>query len=771
MNALKQPKVVFVNDDHFQLKMAVAILKKDDLNLSTFKSVKDAFAGMSPDDPPNLIITDLHMPEIDGWRFCRLLRSQEYKVYNDVPILVLSATFTGVDAEQITTDLGANAFLSVPYEAAVLRSHIQSLLHGEKPKTIQKVLVVDERVSTANFLKKAFEKHGKNVYVAATGAEAHRLFLRHQPDICILDHHLPDTLGSELLVKFREILPRTVYIMITSDSNPELALDFVLKGADGYVRKPFESAYLIDLCQKVQRERNLIHIEDLLEARTLELRDSEDRHKVLLETTGNGMAIIKDGKVVFANEQVGDLFRCRASEIIGSSFLEYFHPDEVQRIQSQYERYAGGESDLGIIEARLKRANDDYIHVEINGSRYRFEGKNAILISLLDLSARKKAEDQLRQAHKMEAVGRLAGGVAHDFNNILTAINGYAEMIIEGLDANDSLRPNMEVILNAGKRAADLTAQLLAFSRKQVIAPKVIQPNDILKGSQKMLRRIIGEDIDFVFAPGARLWRILADPTQLDQVLMNLAVNARDAMPNGGKLTIETQNVTLDDEYCKSHAGFKPGDYAMMAVMDTGHGMDAETKSKIFEPFFSTKEKDKGTGLGLAMVYGVMKQNNGFINVDSEPGAGTTFKIYFPAHKEKAENTRKSKLADLPEGTETILLVEDEGIVRRLAKTVLERQGYTVIDAPDGKKAYLAYKKHSGDINLLLTDVIMPKMNGRELHKKLLKLNSDLVALFMSGYTEDILAPHGVLGEGAHFLQKPFTIGSLTQKVRQVLND
>jgi len=387
-----------------------------------------------------------------------------------------------------------------------------------------------------------------------------------------------------------------------------------------------------------------------------------------------------------------------------------------------------------------------------------------------DITDKKNIEDQLRQAHKMEAVGRLAGGVAHDFNNILTGINGYSEMIIEGLPADDPLRPNMEVILNSGKRAADLTAQLLAFSRKQIIAPRVIQPNDILFNSQKMLRRIIGEDIDFIFAPGSRLWRINADPTQLDQVLMNLAVNARDAMPDGGKLIIETQNVSLDDEYCKSHAGFGLGDYVMLAVTDTGHGMDEETKSKIFEPFFSTKEVGKGTGLGLSMVYGVMKQNKGFINVYSEVGVGTTFKIYFPALKEKAEKPVKDKLADMPAGTETVLLVEDEDIVRNLTKTVLERQGYTVIDAPNGKKAHLEYTQYSGKIDLLLTDVIMPKMNGRELHTKLLDLKPDLKALFMSGYTEDILAPHGVLGEGAHFLQKPFTIQALAKAVRKALD-
>jgi PAS domain S-box-containing protein len=439
----------------------------------------------------------------------------------------------------------------------------------------------------------------------------------------------------------------------------------------------------------------------------------------------------------------------------------------------------GDPSRSNVLELEMYRKDGSTIWVEVTTGFYRDDKGQPIGILGInrDITERKQAEEekekleaQLRQAQKMEAVGRLAGGVAHDFNNILTGINGYAEMIIEGLKTDDSLRPRMEVILNAGKRAADLTAQLLAFSRKQVIAPKVIQPNDILLNSQKMLRRIIGEDIDFIFAPGSRLWRINADPTQLDQVLMNLAVNARDAMPDGGKLTIETQNLSLDDEYCKSHAGFIPGDYVMLAVTDTGHGMDEETKSKIFEPFFSTKEVGKGTGLGLATVYGVMKQNKGFINVYSEIYVGTTFKIYFPALKEKAEKLSRDKLADMPAGTETVLLVEDEEIVRNLVKTVLERQGYTVIVAPDGKKAHLEYTQYSGEIDLLLTDVVMPKMNGRELYKKLLDLKPGLRALFMSGYTENAIAHHGVLDKGTHFIQKPFAIQALAKVVRKALD-
>ncbi len=378
--------------------------------------------------------------------------------------------------------------------------------------------------------------------------------------------------------------------------------------------------------------------------------------------------------------------------------------------------------------------------------------------------------EQLRQSQKMEAIGRLAGGIAHDFNNILTGINGYAEMIINGLETGDPLLSDMEVIRNAGERAADLTSQLLAFSRKQVIAPKIINPNEILERSRKMLERIIGEDIELEYITRRETGRIKADPAQLDQVLVNLVVNARDAMPKGGKLTIETQNITMKDRYSAPHADMKPGDYVMLAVTDTGHGMDSETKSKIFEPFFSTKGKDQGTGLGLATVYGIVKQNGGFINVFSQPGMGTAFKVYLPRVQQEADSLSEDVAPALPKGRETILVVEDEDVVRQLSKRILERQGYKTIVAENGGEAFLKSRNFDGEIHLLLTDIIMPNMNGRQLYDELIKTRPRLKALFMSGYTEDVIAHHGVLEPGTQFIQKPFTIEKLAHTVRRVLD-
>jgi PAS domain S-box-containing protein len=380
-----------------------------------------------------------------------------------------------------------------------------------------------------------------------------------------------------------------------------------------------------------------------------------------------------------------------------------------------------------------------------------------------------KLQAQFRQAQKMEAVGRLAGGVAHDFNNMLGIIIGHADMILEELDPDQPFHANLTEIRKAGERSADLTRQLLAFARKQTVAPKVIDINKTVEGMLKMLHRLIGEDIEMTWIPGEKVWPVKIDPAQVDQILANLCVNARDAITNVGRVTIETGNTVFDEAYCRVHAHFEPGKYVMLAVSDTGCGMDAETMSHLFEPFFTTKEQGKGTGLGLATVYGVVKQNKCFINVYSEPGQGTTVKMYLPRHAVKAE-TMQPRLQTVERGSETILLVEDEPAILKMTTIMLERLGYTVLPAPTPGEAIRLATENAGDIHLLLTDVVMPEMNGRDLAKNLLSLYPDLKRLFMSGYTANVIAHHGVLDEGVQFIQKPFSTQKLASKVREVLD-
>lgn len=398
------------------------------------------------------------------------------------------------------------------------------------------------------------------------------------------------------------------------------------------------------------------------------------------------------------------------------------------------------------------------------------DGRLVRLQIAADVTELNKMEEQLQQSQKMEAVGRLAGGVAHDFNNMLSIISGNIEMVLEDVNPDDPVVENLQEIQKATQRSTDLTRQLLAFARKQTISPKVLNVNDAIDSMLNMLRRLIGEDIDLVWAPCNDLWSIKVDPSQIDQVLANLCVNARDSIEGVGKVTIETGNVSFDEIYCRENQGFKPGDYAMIAVSDNGSGMDKETLEKIFEPFFSTKETGKGTGLGLSTVYGIAKQNDGFINAYSELGEGTTIKVYFPKHfvtgTEDQPHTEKVEDAA---GYETILLVEDEMGILRMTTMMLERLGYKVIPVSNPVEAVQVGETYPGKIDLLMTDVIMPTLNGRELAEKILHRYPGLKCLFMSGYTANVIAHHGVLDEGIHFINKPFSKHDLSAKLRAVL--
>ena len=381
-----------------------------------------------------------------------------------------------------------------------------------------------------------------------------------------------------------------------------------------------------------------------------------------------------------------------------------------------------------------------------------------------------KSEEQLRQSQKLEAVGRLAGGIAHDFNNLLSVILSYAEMLIGDEAFTARGRAELEEIKRAGERAADLTRQMLAFSRQQVLEPKIIDLNDILANLHKMLGRVLGEDIELKLLPARQLGLVLADPGQLEQVIVNLVVNARDAMPQGGKLTIATSNVELDQGYANDHLGVSPGPYVLLGVSDTGVGMDKATQARIFEPFFTTKEMGKGTGLGLSTVFGIVKQSGGNLLVYSEPGMGATFKIYLPrAQGEQAARSPRTP-ATVTRGTETILLVEDEDQVRSVASGVLRRAGYHVLEARSPGEAILVCEQHPVRIDLLLTDVVMPKMSGRLLAERISSVRHGIRVLFMSGYTDDAILHHGVLDSGVAFLQKPLTPDALARKVREVLD-
>lgn len=424
-------------------------------------------------------------------------------------------------------------------------------------------------------------------------------------------------------------------------------------------------------------------------------------------------------------------------------------------------------------DTRWKRKDGKLVYVRLS-ARANFENGHVSTVDLIveDITERRSLEEQLRQAQKMEAVGRLAGGVAHDFNNLLTIIKGYGELMLEQLSPSDPLRSEVEEVRKAADRAASLTRQLLAFSRQQVLAPKVVDLNNIVANMDKMLRRLMGEDVQVATHLDPQLGRIKADPGQVEQVIMNLAVNARDAMPTGGKLTIVTGNIEIDPTSAAEHLSMQPGSYVMLAVSDSGTGMDEETRLRVFEPFFTTKESGKGTGLGLSTVYGIVKQSGGYIWAYSELNVGSTFKVYFPRVHAPVEfsSGKTSAAGQVYLGHETILLVEDEDGVRGLVREVLQKNGYHVLECRHGGEALQLCERHGGKIHLLLTDVVLEHMSGRELSTRLTHLRPDMRVIYMSGYTPEAIVHHGVLAPGTAFLQKPFTTQALARKVREVLD-
>ena len=482
------------------------------------------------------------------------------------------------------------------------------------------------------------------------------------------------------------------------------------------------------------------------------------------------IANLTDGRYLDVNESFLRTTGYRREEVIGRTSLElkfWERPEDRARLVAMLEEQ-GSVRDLEITfrtkSGEQRTALDSAEIIEV-------AGQECIIAFFKDITERKFLEQQLRQAQKMEAVGRLSGGIAHDFNNLLGVIIGYSELLGERVVEHASLRKNVEEIKKAGHRAADLTRQLLAFSRQQVLDPKVLDLNAIVAGLEKMLRPLIGEDIELSTALDPALGHVKADQGQIEQVIMNLVINGRDAMPEGGKLMIETGNVELDNDYARRHPPVLPGSYALLAVTDTGIGMDAKTQAHIFDPFFTTKEMGKGTGLGLATVYGVVKQSGGYIWVYSEPGKGTTFKTYLPLVEESPEPAGLGAARAKPSrGSETILLVEDEESLRVMTRTLLVQSGYHVLDADSGAQALEIAHRHEETIHLLLTDVVLPGMRGRELAERMVLFRPDLRVLLMSGYTDHAIAAQGVLDVGTFFLQKPFTRDALTREVRKVLD-
>lgn len=519
----------------------------------------------------------------------------------------------------------------------------------------------------------------------------------------------------------------------------------------------------------------MVDISDLL--RTEEaLHESEVKFRTIFERTAVGIALVDmEGRFMESNPALQEMLGYRRKELLTKAFSELIHPEDETADLDFYKKLLAGKQDHYQIEKRYIRQDRGVIWGRENVSLVRdAEDRPQYSIHMVeDISEWKQLETQFLQSQKMETVGRLAGGIAHDLNNLFTVLSGYSQLSLLGLKEKDPLRENIEEIKKATDRASDLTHQLLAFSRRQALDMKVLDLNTLVRGLEKMLGRVIGEDIELITHLGDDLGRVKTDPHQIEQVILNLVVNARDAMPEGGKLVIKTGNIELDESYARTHIGVTPGRYVLFSVSDTGCGMSPGVRERIFDPFFTTKEKGKGTGLGLSTVYGIIKQSGGHIWVYSEPGQGTAFKIYLPwfEDEESPVLSQKDEVGEVPRGSETVLLVEDEPAVRNLATQFLRHQGYIVLEAANGEEAMgLIRQPVVEKIDLLLTDVVMPQLGGKELFKRFKVIYPDVKVLFVSGYSDKAIIHQTLFEPGAPFLEKPFSLMNLARKVREVLN-
>ncbi|TKB09605.1 PAS domain-containing sensor histidine kinase [Desulforhopalus sp. IMCC35007] len=522
-------------------------------------------------------------------------------------------------------------------------------------------------------------------------------------------------------------------------------------------------------------------VQDITARKVNEVRlvKSEERYRTLFENAPFPyQSLDKDGCFLEVNKRWLDHLGYSQKEVVGKSFGDFLHPDWQDHFRENFPRFKSIGEVMGI-EFQLKKKDGTYVWVAFDGKITRDLDGQFIQTHCIfnDISEQKRLQDKvkmqneaLNQSQKLQAVGRLAGGIAHDFNNMLSIILGHAELAMENLESSDPLYGDMEDIYQAAMRSADITRQLLAFARKQTVAPKVLNLNDSIGSMLKMLRHLIGENINFAWVPATELWTVKIDPSQVDQILANLCVNARDAITDIGKVTIETKNFAFDEAYCADHPETFPGEYIMLAVSDDGCGIVPEVIEQVFEPFFTTKEMGKGTGLGLATVYGIVKQNNGFISVYSEPMKGTTIRVYLPRHVQTVKEQKKSVPETPLSKGETILLVEDDASILKLGVRIIERMGYKVLSTTSPKKAKSIAEGYGGQIDLLITDVVMPEMNGRELSEQLQHLYPQIKILFMSGYTANVIAHQGILDEGVHFISKPFFQKEIAIKIREVLD-
>ncbi len=766
--------LLVINDDPVQLHLLGSLLEQDHEHVVRFTSSESAWEWLQNGHVPDAIILDLHMPGINGWRFCELLHMQAVQGKPVPPILVVSATYSGMDAEDVLSDLGASAFLPLPAEPARIRQHVRQLLEEPVPPKAFHAWMVSSDSSKITRTRSVFKKRGWELYGWQRGIDMQSESSLSAPDMIIIDDPLLDVTAHDLLLWRKREYPQARTLVMSLQCDGRGSSSFVNE-SDVYLPKECEPDTLMTLCEKWCRERAFTHVEHLLEVRTSDLKESEAQFQGLFEILPDILVIYDDQRLI------------RHINTSGAQQLGYVSADLVRtllvRIQSSIlnESVRAGDVDVEQvsprwIEATLRRKNGTELPVELMERTVRFQGECQTLLVARDITARQhmaqenaKLEQQLRQVQKMEAVGRLASGVAHDMNNILTAILAHASLLkVRNDEANPTWKAG-NVIEKAVHRGKEMTSQLLGFARQGKHHHVPVDLHGVIEEVTGLLGRTVDKTITLQTDLQADEPWVVGDPNQLYQVLMNLAVNASDAMSDKGELIFQTSNETVSSTQASHVPGLTAGDYVVVRVTDTGDGMPQDVQAQIFEPFFTTKELGQGTGMGLAMVYGIVKNHHGYIGVTSTPGVGTTMRVYLPSVLCEEPQAKSVPAVKRTEGTGHVLIIDDEHAVAEAAEAILEFLGYDTTIRLSGREAVEFCQDSLNRVDLVLLDMVMPDMSGSECFAELRRIRPESKILLCTGYDRNHavqeLLNQGVVG----FIQKPYDLDALGQVCADVL--
>jgi two-component system, cell cycle sensor histidine kinase and response regulator CckA len=769
VDSKKDLRLLIIEDSEMDAELMVLELKRSGYTVTwQYVDNAEALQGALKEQQWDIIISDYALPQFNGLEALEIVKSHN----SYLPFILVSGTI-GEEFAVEAMRAGADDYL-LKDRLARLGLAVERELQEAKER-IKLIQIEEELKKSDAYYRSIFNNslHG----IAITGIDLK--FLKVNSAFCRLLEYSEEELIGKLGVAditHPEDIDRSKELIIQL-LRREIAY-FVLEKR--YITKSGRTIVAISFVNTIYDEAGhymatVVSIMDITENK----RAEEQLRLAEFSIEHSGLSTIwfdRNSRVVRVNEAACQSLGYDRQELMQMTVRD-FDPDfqSVEKWNEVWE-IIRSKPDYSVTETHHRRKDGTIFPVEVLSSFCKYVGQEYIFSFIRNTTELKQAEEekerlqaQFLHSQKMEAVGRLAGGVAHDFNNMLSVIIGYSELAKNELSPNDPLYLKVEQILKAANKSADLTRQLLAFSRQQIVELKILDLNKIIADSENMLRRLIGEDIDLKFIPQFDLWPVRMDRSQIDQILVNLAVNARDAIADTGKLIIETGNVGLDEAYCARRIGVLPGNYIVLTISDNGSGMDKKTLDRLFEPFFTTKGEGKGTGLGLSTIFGIVKQNNGFIDVFSELGIGTTFKIYFPRYQGQDVQEEEREAPLVLRGSETVLVVEDEEQILAICRDLLDKYGYRVLTARQAGEAIILCEKYHGNIHLLITDVVMPIMNGKELKERVEQMKPDIQVLYMSGYTTDIMAHRGILADGVNFIQKPFTVNDFLRKVRETL--